>query len=367
MSSEVPRFQSTDHVPDCSNVEHALAGNFRLQVSLTSKVHVAICDSSVAESESGTSDCLVVTFFDNPWLDDESYAERFKSLPASLAEIYNMHRSMQRFQEDNHDSHLVVSTGSNIFRAARFLTLLAGHLILGLNTPSAKVQAKINQVLSLFCDRFYDSPTIDLVRSRIDDSVAALDVTGKLEWVSFNLESSHALHINLKEYLHYDDGMNGALHLIHPSRLLVFRTPSDLSGLHTWMDLENGQRIFSAAHYVEIFNDFEVQLVVHYGPASYDTNPLSAAGIEVEELPVGPTDLLAAVDRFLTLCTAVPGCVALELDSGSDQDVVEALVAAYLMRRHGFPAAAAVAWIRMVHPPTPRTAGPCLRVRGSDL
>jgi hypothetical protein len=75
--------------------------------------------------------------------------------------------------------------------------------------------------------------------------------------------------------------------------------------------------------------------------------------------------MLRDLDRFLTLERHTPGPIAMH--AGGDRDGNsgeaqgagwlgvggEALVVALLMRRHGFEARAALAWVRLANPATP--------------
>ena len=59
--------------------------------------------------------------------------------------------------------------------------------------------------------------------------------------------------------------------------------------------------------------------------------------------------MLQAIDRFLTLARKVPGAVAVHGD-GTGLGAGGLLVAALLMRDHGFAGGEAMAWLTMVHP-----------------
>ena len=214
---------------------------------------------------------------------------------------------------------LIICAGQSMRRAAEALALLSGHLIFNCGVPLAELNAKVELIFRNL-ERIGEGDIRDFnLKSCVGDCIMALDHVLNLGWISFqhnetlNVEDDpSSFQIDLDEYIHYDDSLNGALHLIDPYRLLIFRTPSDLPDHRTWMDLDNGQRIFSAAHYINIFQDFQVQLVVRCCPASYDDSSFRAADIEIEEIPEDPTALLAAVDRFMALCSVVPGCIAVE-------------------------------------------------------
>ena len=211
----------------------------------------------------------------------------------------------------------------------------------------------------------------------IEDCWRAMHRARSLGWANFrdNADSAEDCElrevIDMEEYQHYDDTPNGAMHLVDPSRLLLFRCPADLPPGLAWDD-NKGRRRFGAEHYAGLFEDFDVRLVVQCGGA-WDCGALEAAGVAVEDLRVeaGRAGMLAAVDRFVTLAREAPGCIAVQCGGGdddssdSDEDGNEGLgeeaaarlvVAAHLIRNRGFGAAAAVAWSHIAHPAARRAA-----------
>ena len=94
----------------------------------------------------------------------------------------------------------------------------------------------------------------------------------------------------------------------------------------------------------------------------YDKGAFAAHGIAVERLgeglAAGPPALcgrlLRDMDRFLTLATLSPGPIAIHGPAGVGAGLGaggELLASSLLIRRHGFDAAAALAWLRIAHPP----------------
>ncbi len=57
--------------------------------------------------------------------------------------------------------------------------------------------------------------------------------------------------IDMQEYLHYDNPLNGFLHVIVPSRLIAIKRPMDLSKISSeasrpWADLDGRQTILQS-------------------------------------------------------------------------------------------------------------------------
>lgn len=157
--------------------------------------------------------------------------------------------------------------------------------------------------------------------------------------------------IDMQEYVHYDSPINGYLHVLVPEKLLVFNCPEDLPDGALWAD-EGSERRFSAAYYADVFGDFGVDVVVRgCADGVYDTAAFGERGIEVEDLPLDddavPT--LGEVDRFLAVVRFAPGAVAVHGGRGG-LGAAGTLIAAHLISGHGFLAADAIAWVRLIHP-----------------
>jgi hypothetical protein len=179
--------------------------------------------------------------------------------------------------------------------------------------------------------------------------------------------------LDMEEYMHYALAANGGVRVVVPGRLLFLPPPRTLPAGRAWLDGGGGggRRAFSAGFYAELLaDDFGLGLLVRAGrPDAYDPAPFLARGAAVEDLPLGrggAGGLLRRVDRFLTLAAAAPGAVAVhggeeEGEEGAEGPLVPVLAAA-LLRLHGFPAAAAaVAWLRMACPCAGGGGGEVLR------
>ena len=187
---------------------------------------------------------------------------------------------MDLMHQDGKAASIIVCAG----RAPEMITtcaqLLGSFLILckGLSA---------NQVCDLFRPlelKFLDYGDSPRHRFTVFDCWHAIDRAKCLRWLDFgkkfvDIDSS----IDMQEYLHYDSQLNGGLHVIVPSKLLVFKCPSDHplrrrssaddtaakpAGGRLWRDVK-GERFFSAKYYAEVLNDFDVKAVVRSSAAAY--------------------------------------------------------------------------------------------------
>jgi hypothetical protein len=195
----------------------------------------------------------------------------------------------------------------------------------------------------------------------LEDCWVSIHHSKMLGWLDLDLPAS-ALHpqanhdstpvpsLDIDEYLHYDDPINGNFHFLIPDRLLLFHEPHPTSDGRAWEDV-GGARRFSPDYYADLFGDFDVSVVVRAGGSPYSTSPFAARAIAVEDLALDPDrpHHLRSVDRFLSLLRSAPGPVALH---GGPAGLGRAapLVAACLMTLHAFPPAAAMAWLHLAHP-----------------
>ena len=193
----------------------------------------------------------------------------------------------------------------------------------------------------------------------IEDCWFALNQAKNLGWINLNSEIRTGMDsldlgsFDIDAHAHYSRSLNGRICMLVPGKVIIFPSPADLPDNRLWMDSSDGVRRFSAPFYADLLSsDFGVVLVACIDSADYDRPAFAAHGIATEDLPVDGTspDLLRAMDRFITIAGAAPGAVALHSGPGPARSLAGALVAAYLVRRLGFSAEAAVAWVRMVHP-----------------
>ena len=282
---------------------------------------------------------------------DQAFSADIDSIhPSTLAHIYKCSETLQRILCHHAKENIVICVGKDRRILTKTALILGGYLILGHDVDFNHLKSVFDSISPLPV-RFSD----DL---ELHDCWHALLQARCLGWLDFSagamlgvLSSSKAHTIDMMEYMHYDQDLNGKFHMIVPDKLLVFPCPQDLPPGQLWTDVD-GERTFSAAYYADVFSDFDVKLVIRVCPASYDASAFESRGIEVEDLHFeeeADPGMLRKIDRFLTLTRYAPGAVAVHGDADG-LGLAGAMVAAHLINAHGFAAPAAIAWLRMASP-----------------
>jgi cell division cycle 14 len=155
--------------------------------------------------------------------------------------------------------------------------------------------------------------------------------------------------VDIEEYDHYNNPLEGDLHIIIPDKLIAFRGPVQLQDGKKYSDVGR-IRFFSPAFYVEPFLDMGVSTVIRLNSLAYDPTPLQSAGIRCLHIDLGDDSIPhpAAVLAFLDAVSAAEGAVAVHCTEGLGR--TGTLAAAYLMSAHGFSAREAIGWLRVVRP-----------------
>jgi cell division cycle 14 len=155
--------------------------------------------------------------------------------------------------------------------------------------------------------------------------------------------------IDKEEYDHYDNPLNGDLHVVVPGKFVAFRGPRDLPGGAEYRDCGEC-REFAPRYYIDIFNALGVRSVVRLNERQYDSSAFESSGIRHIELPfedctAPPNPVVAA---FLRAADASDGLLAVHCKAGLGR--TGTLIALYMMRHHGFTARAAMGWLRIMRP-----------------
>ena len=319
---------------------------------------------------------------------------------SNLGQLYWFAKFLDDAKAQSEGSKLVLCTGVDAETITACSLLVGGYLILQEGATLEHVMTMFEPIASQF-EAFRDSQQT----MSVGEGLAAADGWRALHrakangWLNLQDEEVDIdTCIDMQEYQHYDNPLNGYLHVIIPSRLIAFSTPSNLSELSAggsdvpWLDVD-GRRFFGAEFYADILGgDFGVEVVVGcdqsesdggnawvfedgsddegagegqaaWASSGYDESAFAGRGMAVERLGVSRCDgglpngaLLRDVDRFLTLARLAPGAIAIHGDDGPGLGSGgELLVSSLLIKRHGFDARSALAWARMAHPPvTPR-------------
>jgi cell division cycle 14 len=155
--------------------------------------------------------------------------------------------------------------------------------------------------------------------------------------------------MDMEEYDHYNNPLEGDLHSIIPDKLIAFRGPVQLQGSKKYCDVGR-VRFFSSDFYVEPFLDMGVSTVIRLNSRAYDPTYLQSVGIRCLHIDLGEDSLPqpAALLAFLDAVAAADGAVAVHCTEGLGR--TGTLVAAHLMAAHGFSAREAMGWVRVVRP-----------------
>ena len=187
------------------------------------------------------------------------------------------------------------------------------------------------------------------------DCLSALHRSRGLGWIRFADGGDDGF--DPEEYAYFDSPLNADLHEVVPGRLLVSSCPRALPGGAGWADRYDDAgrfvaRDFSPAHAADHLAQFDAALCVRVGVPRYGRDALDGTGLGLldlycEDTPAGPP--AETVARFLGVVdAAAPQAVALQGDGCCGP--ASALAGACLVRRHGFAAREAAAWLRLVRP-----------------
>ena len=264
-------------------------------------------------------------------------------------------------ETENQDELVIVYTGSDNTLALLQTCLQVGaYLIL-------RRELELDAVLLAFQAAQIDFAALeadggnDLHAVSVRDCLGALDHALRLGWLVGPSSDAEPL-LDTEEFAHYAHAANGNVHMLAPGSLYLFATPEDIEGGRAWADTaaaEGGAAgwRFSSGFCADLLADLGASRVVCLdaaqaaGAAAFAARGLAVAGLRAGAAGGRPS-LLGAFDGLLSAAGGGRGgAVAVHSGAGFEWPAWMGTVAtAFLVRQHGFGAAAAGAWVHMLCP-----------------
>ena len=268
--------------------------------------------------------------------------------PLPLKRIYWLCGAIRQSFNENPDRAVVIGPCRRLQDITNAALLAGAFFILCQDRALSEVAAMLEPASD--CFERYDEDV------SVHDALACLDYIKTLGWLDFkadfdaeSLPESHS-RLNMDEFAHYADRLNGGVHIVVPNRIYMFPETSLEVSDSEWLDV-NGTRYFGAAFYAQLLKYLGVNIVLKDGSC---TEPLEEVTFE-EEIPVEDMDLtdcadmLRKLDRLLAISRHPSSVLAIECsNSVRDNRILCTLLSSLLIRLHAFTANTALAWLRMV-------------------
>eukprot|EP00291_Cryptomonas_curvata_P001597 CAMPEP_0172180402 /NCGR_PEP_ID=MMETSP1050-20130122/17202_1 /TAXON_ID=233186 /ORGANISM="Cryptomonas curvata, Strain CCAP979/52" /LENGTH=310 /DNA_ID=CAMNT_0012853489 /DNA_START=25 /DNA_END=953 /DNA_ORIENTATION=+ len=242
--------------------------------------------------------------------------------PMNMACVLRFIETLNKEIEAHPNSKIVYCVPKGRRELTNGVFLLGSYMILFLNYTSLEVSKAFSWLDTTLIEHYRDATHL-----KSDFDLTLLDCWRGLErgqtlgWVRTSqpppAPPGQWGQCDVDEYEHYDDPMNGDLHIVVPGKFVAFKGPRDLGG-KVYHDDRRGFRHFSPGYYAEIFRSLAVTAVVRLNEPQYDEQVFKAAGIdhhdlEFEDCTPPSTDI---VSRFMRIVDRAPGMIAVHCKAG---------------------------------------------------
>jgi hypothetical protein len=155
----------------------------------------------------------------------------------------------------------------------------------------------------------------------------------------------HPTSFDAVDYDYLENPAHGDIHQASP-KFLAFKGPSSVR-----TQVSAGNFTFPPQFYLDVFETKGVTAIVRLNDAStYDSAEFLNAGVNHYDLYFADCTVPsnATVLKFIEICEREKGVVAVHCQAGLGR--TGTLIAAYMMRKHGFTASESIGWLRIVRP-----------------
>mmetsp|Transcript_52794 Transcript_52794/g.138914 ORF Transcript_52794/g.138914 Transcript_52794/m.138914 type:complete len:349 (-) Transcript_52794:2051-3097(-) len=185
------------------------------------------------------------------------------------------------------------------------------------------------------------SGPVDFVLSLLD-CWRSVEHGREIGWIGMPKQPDIWGMIDIVEYEHYANPLNGDLVQVVPGKLIAFRGPENLGG-DEYRDI-GGHRKFSPKYYVAMFQAMRISTVIGLDDDENERTVFEAQGIRRIRLQIEDT---ASLVRSVG---AIPGTGISAIHCKDGFGRTGTLVAAYLIKQHRFRVREAIAWVRIMRP-----------------
>jgi hypothetical protein len=280
--------------------------------------------------------------------------------PANLLMLYQFCELVDLEILQNSHRSTALCSGEEPSDRVQAAFLLGAYMIIRHDVSADNAMERLSPALADISAAFHvPDGSGDSACLPLRDCLAAVQRTRGLGWIAFakGQEAGEAeADFDPEEYAYFDNPLNADLTEVVPGRLLVSSCPRVLPDGAEWADRFDAAgrfvaRDFSPAYAADHLAQFDTALCVRVGFPRYGRDVLDGTGLGLLDVysEDAPSPSPATVDSFLAAADAAsPRAVALQGDSRSGP--AAALAGAFLVRRHGFAAREAAAWLRIVRP-----------------